>query len=595
MKQLLGSLLICSILLTVSASATQTVFKIFEQEEDGDTTHRLLDRSTIGDGLDPVLQFILLEEPTDPKTAQVLWEASESPIHWVRSAEEVSYRMIEHAALPDGSLVEYRIYAQASGNELVALRHMRREEDGNYAVDDQIIDQLPDGEYNLHAYLLLPDRPKAVLMQRVSVAEDGQADGDESEPEESGPATLEPGDGFTGPTPQPAAIGNKTTMAISRWDVVPEQAFEGLFEVGVLAFHSYGIDRVELSFNGGAWVSITEPTVNPRTGVKQYWAQIDARDVKDGRVELRAVAYPKSGIPRVLEPLTLFANSRGSVDIPVLELDAGAHVIPHDLKLPKEGWFIIRPKPGISKEQCILYNIGRNDGGNLKVEGVTIKAGPSSRGPGRGGKLWMDNVDYIGVDANKTDGTLTWWMSDHQWAAKYHTNMSIRQLQTAFHTCDNGIIRNVTLDSVYEDVFRQAGLIANVKVKNLAAAKKHFHPDVFQWYNRTPTNMIVYNVTAERVSGQGLFSGNLKDCAFVNLDINTIGQYRPLQMQGTTSNVLIQDSRFVGELHGILRYDKGFRPKDMVLRNVNASPKDPGPPIGWKSSEISIYPQPAEE
>ncbi|CAN0459432.1 unnamed protein product, partial [Ectocarpus fasciculatus] len=61
------------------------------------------------------------------------------------------------------------------------------------------------------------------------------------------------------------------------------------------------------------WQSIREPSLNPRTDVEEYWAKIDANDIKDGRVELRAVAYPKDGTPRVLDTLVLHANSGGTV------------------------------------------------------------------------------------------------------------------------------------------------------------------------------------------------------------------------------------------------------------------------------------------
>ena len=66
-------------------------------------------------------------------------------------------------------------------------------------------------------------------------------------------------------------------------------------------------------------------------------------------------------------------------------------------------------------------------------------------------------------------------------------------------------------------------------------------------------------------------------------------------MQGETKNVLIQDSRFVGGNAGILRYDKGFDPQDFVMRNVNALPDEPGPPIGWEHRGIKVYPGAAGE
>lgn len=116
-------------------------------------------------------------------------------------------------------------------------------------------------------------------------------------------AVLEPGSGFTAPTPQPPAIGSGAgadAKAIARWDVVPYQTFDDLFEIGVVAFHINGIDRVEFSLDGGPWTAVKEMTLNPRTNVVEYWVALDAARSPDGPVEVRAIAYPKKGVPRVL-------------------------------------------------------------------------------------------------------------------------------------------------------------------------------------------------------------------------------------------------------------------------------------------------------
>ncbi len=117
---------------------------------------------------------------------------------------------------------------------------------------------------------------------------------------------LQPGSGFTAPTPQPDPIGDPgapgiDAKAIARWDVVPYQTFDGYFNVGVVAFHINDIDRVAFSVDNGPWKAVREMTLNPLTNVVEYWIGLDARDFEDGEVELRAVAYPKIGIPRVLQ------------------------------------------------------------------------------------------------------------------------------------------------------------------------------------------------------------------------------------------------------------------------------------------------------
>lgn len=117
---------------------------------------------------------------------------------------------------------------------------------------------------------------------------------------------LRPGSGFAGATPQPPAVGNPSlrgydAQAIARWDVVPYQDFEGLFHIGVVAFHMNGIDRVEFSVNGGPWEAVREMKLNPRTNVWEYTATLDASTFEDGLVEVRARAFPKyAGEARVL-------------------------------------------------------------------------------------------------------------------------------------------------------------------------------------------------------------------------------------------------------------------------------------------------------
>src|SRR5690606_9628826 len=88
--------------------------------------------------------------------------------------------------------------------------------------------------------------------------------------------------------------------AIARWDVVPYQIIDCSFEVGVVAFHINGIDRVEFSLENGPWVPVREMTLNPRTQVREYWVVLPCDNLPDGPSEVRAIAYPKVGIPRVL-------------------------------------------------------------------------------------------------------------------------------------------------------------------------------------------------------------------------------------------------------------------------------------------------------
>jgi hypothetical protein len=158
-------------------------------------------------------------------------------------------------------------------------------------------------------------------------------------------ASVPNGPGFSGATAQPANVGSSgdpgySAQAIANWSVILRRPFKGVIGVGIVAAHMNGIDRVEVSANGGAWKAIRSPIYTAWDGLSasqwatttaesgEYVALLRAADFPDGLVELRARVYPKSaGMPRVLqgggvagvqdEPdnsLFMLANSGGTYD-----------------------------------------------------------------------------------------------------------------------------------------------------------------------------------------------------------------------------------------------------------------------------------------
>jgi len=98
-----------------------------------------------------------------------------------------------------------------------------------------------------------------------------------------------------------AALPGANARAIARWDFVPYHTITAPANVGVVAFHINGIERVSFSANGGPWVDVYEMKRNPQTGVWEYFVTVNPADFPDGLVEVRAVAYPTSGVPRGLQ------------------------------------------------------------------------------------------------------------------------------------------------------------------------------------------------------------------------------------------------------------------------------------------------------
>ncbi len=164
----------------------------------------------------------------------------------------------------------------------------------------------------------------------ISPAEQGTTDESQAEETESSdgttPTTLQttdsltliPGTGFLSATSEPEVQGlasalGSTARAIARWDVVPSQTIQSPLHIGVLAYHIAGIDRVEVSLDNGPWSKVTSKTMNPDSGVEEYTTILDPSLVADGLHEVRAIAYPLVGKPRVLESLWIATDDGNSL------------------------------------------------------------------------------------------------------------------------------------------------------------------------------------------------------------------------------------------------------------------------------------------
>jgi hypothetical protein len=119
-------------------------------------------------------------------------------------------------------------------------------------------------------------------------------------------AKIAVGSAFAGASIAPAQVGLATetgnsARAIARWDFIPYRTVTSPTNIGVVAFHIGGIERVSFSANGGPWTDVYEMKRNPQTGVWEYFITLDPAEVGDGLVEIRAIAYPKNGKPRILQ------------------------------------------------------------------------------------------------------------------------------------------------------------------------------------------------------------------------------------------------------------------------------------------------------
>jgi hypothetical protein len=410
--------------------------------------------------------------------------------------------------------------------------------------------------------------------------------------EGSEPAVLVPGEGWAGPTATPAKIGDRHERAVAHWNVVPEQSIEDGFTVGVIAHHLDGVDRVEIGVNG-AWVTVREPSVNPRTRCEEYWVALEVEQGSDEPLELRAIVYPVRGTPYVVRPLgdaysqqdlTLYPFEVGEV----IELGAGIHTIDRR-DLPEVGWLTIRGKDGLDRGEVVIGDIGTDwHGGRLKFEGVTITMGPggsnlrgrwSSRDDGQ--HVWLDDCRVIG----NGPGDQTWWTA-YFWETASYTDTEISDVQTAFQG-DVGLVRNCHVHHVYEDVFRMMGLHVNVLIEDvdrrpLTDAQPGFdapHPDL--WQRQTVRDTISQDITAvKNIYAQGFFPNRVEDAALVRVAVDRNGAYRSMQIMGETKNLLIADSAFDGK--SLLRGSVAPGER-IVLRNTELSEDG-----GWDVDGVEV-------
>ena len=132
-------------------------------------------------------------------------------------------------------------------------------------------------------------------------SEEGDDDWNDSDIE-----TLFPGIGFSGPIDQPANQGNVEAVgynakAIARWTELPYITRSENFYITLSAYHMQDIKRVEFFLDGGEGVSTREATPHPDTGYAEYMARVDVSLLTTGLHEIRAIAYPFHGEPRVLQ------------------------------------------------------------------------------------------------------------------------------------------------------------------------------------------------------------------------------------------------------------------------------------------------------
>lgn len=376
-------------------------------------------------------------------------------------------------------------------------------------------------------------------------------------------------------------ITSTDQLPMAQWNCVPLQDFRGEFQVGIIAHHSNGIERVE--FRGGALgvVVIDSPSVNPRTGSEEYWFTTDADMYLDGPVQFTATVYPRSGKPREMPPLKLWANAGGTIDFPTYTIPAGTTTIPR-IDCPTDRWLAIRQE---DPSERAIFDWGTK--GNVKFDGVRFqgKLGNMAAAAGKGaGRVWFNGTDYLGVESAMTPGKrlhelTTVWPVNYWWSRAYYTDCKFDHVANPLNS-NYGIARNVHVGTCYEDLIRVVGLVDRVTCDRIVRGAPagdwgYVHTDGFQIPNSL-SNAVYQNITVKDAKAQGMSIGgrgatdeHFRDVAFVNIDVNVTTDNIGLRVMTNTHNVLLDNVRVRSPLGGELRDDID----NIVMRGVDPLPR----------------------
>ncbi len=354
--------------------------------------------------------------------------------------------------------------------------------------------------------------------------------------------------GFDGPTPPPPPFGSgpgANAKAIARFFSVNKRTLYEEIAIGVIAYHINGIDRVEFAVEGGKWETVTQPSTNPDTGIKnEYWVKVNPDDFPDGPpdgvslatkegYEIRAIAYPKNaGEPRLLslyfstnakgtlpetkvwvdvngddssgdgtasKPVRTIARAaqlaqetQGSVDGATAYLNPGTY----DFGPPKSGvapinkrrWFTISAAPGVDRSQAILQQ-GSDDTGLkirlVKLENLTLTSPLKTKKQASPAPLKESSIYLEGVRAKGPDQQKEasfWFGSD--WTGRFAVNTETSDAKYCIGATGATLIAFCYCHEIGSDVFNNVGTLVNnlvINIQKLVGAVPPWHPDSIQY------------------------------------------------------------------------------------------------------------------
>lgn len=428
----------------------------------------------------------------------------------------------------------------------------------------------------------------------------------------------------------PKPIGKKDNppgTAIARWNVVPNQALKNNIEIGVVAFHQSGIDRVEFSANGGKKVSVSEKKLNQRTSVEEYFATLPIEGQKDGKIYVTATVYPKVGIKRELFPLLLYANGngtytgktvyvsskatakgKGTKERPfssiakaiaaagsggtVILMDKGFYSLSGKARLRGvKSWITVRADETLDQDKVILGMKNRKDvrfaSGRVKFQNVSIEIDSFKQFyPEKTQFMWFDQVRWFGTGKN-VKGVLN-PVRTSKYIGGYYVTRSIAE-DLVYGFVDALLVRNSLVRRIQGDALQNSRMVLNVRVDDMDGNISAHHSDILQYFGHFE-NIIVNGVIATRIKDvQNLFfdhyKSSFRNMAFVNLAFENLSSNPPYsQMSSSHSHVMFENISMLGQ-NWVFRDDqpdnKQFKANKVRFRN-NILTKLNRAKHGWK-------------
>jgi len=343
----------------------------------------------------------------------------------------------------------------------------------------------------------------------------------------------------------PDVVGNPTATgadakAIARWDAVPGQFVDGVFRVGVVAYHMNEIQEVRFFRDGAPLATVTQRTLNPDTGVEEFWITLNGATMAEGEVTLSALVLPRNGVPRILDgafsaavvnngehslplvvrrtpPARVYVGYDGADTNPgtraaplatiakalrvvpdggeIVLLNAGGYQIPESgVQRNNTRWITVRPDEGLSREMVGITSPNR---GLLRANVARVRWQNVTFDFAQVSQIYNLHENMAWIDGCRFIDTRGWIGADgsappvrNPWFA---TNSVAHNMLYGFTQA--ALVRGCDASQISGDVFQQSKMVLRSTAETVSGSVLEHHTDVFQWWG-PQENLIIADVVA---------------------------------------------------------------------------------------------------